>query len=144
MTSAKDKDISVEITDDSTCEGGFSFALDVGNGPVQEVSFKNRGHPGRVVYFRIKDKCNSKLKFQPNPKDALWVAPGTGNPPAGAEWPGFIPLSVENEGQKLIVYCRNEQAQKFKFTLRFLDPDGNEVDYDPIGDGLNGPRGSFL
>jgi hypothetical protein len=143
MTSAKDKDITVEITEDPSGPCGFGFALDAGHGPVQEVSFKNRDHPGRVVYFRIKDKCKSGLTFQPDPKDAIWVAPGLGNPPEGAQWSGFIPLSVENEGRKLIVYCRNEQPQKFKFTLRFLDPDGNEVDYDPIGDGLNGPRGSF-
>lgn len=144
MTSAKDKDITVEITEDEKAPNGFGFALDVGDGPVQEVSFKNRGHPGRVVYFRIKDKCNSKLSFQPDPKDAVWVAPGLGNPPAGSQWPGFIPLSVENDGKKLIAYCRNENPPtKFKFTLRFVDPDGNEIDYDPIGDGLNGPRGAF-
>ncbi|HEU4956687.1 MAG TPA: hypothetical protein VFT40_03565 [Sphingomicrobium sp.] len=143
MTSAKDKDITVEITDDPEGPCGFGFSLDAGDGPVQEVSFKNRDHPGRVVYFRIKDKCNSKLVFQPDPKDALWVAPGLGNPPAGSQWPGFIPLSVENEGRKLIVYCRNEREEKWKFTLRFLDPTGKEVEYDPIGDGLNGPRGGF-
>ena len=142
-TLAKNKTIKVEISKDPKAPNGIGFALNEGNGPTDTIEFKNDNHPGFMVYFKIRDVGQTGLLFQPSPLDALWVKKGTTNPPSGSEWPGFVPLSVENNRKKLIVYCRNEKVEKFKFTLRFVGPGGQAIDYDPIGDGLNGPRGAF-
>jgi len=118
-----------------------TFEFNGGNGP-QNIQFNNNGHPGVVVYFKINDG-GTGLRFPPNPGDALSVNQVDGNALEGPEWPGFLPLSVENNQQKLLAYCRNDvQNQQFKFTLHFDGPAGPK-DWDPIGDGLNGPRGGF-
>ena len=123
--------------------GGYEFALDENNGqgPVQKIKFKNDNHPGTMVYFKIYDPDNTGLVFQPDPAQALWVAEGVNNPPAGAKWPGFVPLSVETNGTRLMVYNRNlKNGITFKFTLRFQDSGGLPVEYDPIGNDMNGSR----
>lgn len=121
-----------------------TFAFDDNPGEEDRIEFLNDDHPGFFVYFKIKDVNKTGLRFRLKPKDALWVALGNQCPPDGAQWPGFIPLSVENEGRKLIVYCRNEDEEEFRFALRFRRLDGAlEEDWDPIGDGLDGPRGTF-
>jgi hypothetical protein len=146
MPHVKTQTINVDIWADPKGPNGIGFALNEGFGRVQRVAFSNGNHPGVLVYFKIDDdkKAPTGLLFRPDPRDALWVAQGSQDPVAGAQWPGFVPLSVENGRRKLLVYCRNESpAQQFKFTLWFLDPQGLAIPYDPIGDGLNGPRGSF-
>jgi hypothetical protein len=153
MPYVRNKSVSVDITNGPK---GLEFALNEnnGNGRVHEVIFKNEKHPGLIVYFNIRDIAKSGLKFQPVPADALWVNPPTGpTAPAPAcpnramAWPGFVPLSVEddkdgNTDVQLIAYFRNgnENKGKCKFILRFVDTTGAPVDYDPIGDGNNGPR----
>ena len=140
-TYAKNDTIRVVINKNPA--GGYLFALNENNGkgPVQAVTFKNENHPGTMVYFKIDDQGKTGLVFQPDPLDAMWVALGSGNPPAGAQWPGFVPLSVEDNGTRLIVYDRNlQQGVQFKFTLRFVGPGGAAIDYDPIGNDANGQR----
>jgi hypothetical protein len=140
-TYAKNDTIRVVINKNPA--GGYLFALDENNGkgPVQQVKFNNDGHPGTMVYFKIYDPDNTGLVFQPDPAQAMWVALGAGNPPAGAKWPGFVPLSVENNPERLMVYNRNLQTGiNYKFTLRFKDPGGQAVEYDPIGNDQNGSR----
>jgi hypothetical protein len=146
-TYVRDKSIRVIMTADPKAPDGVRFTLNAnnGNGPVQQVRFDNNGHPGILVYFNIEDDDNTGLLFQPVPSDALWVnysAPGAPAPPCPinpAAWDGFIPVSVEDNGNQLIVYCRNLDKQFFRFALRFLGPNG-PVNYDPIGDGNNGMR----
>lgn len=143
-TMAQNRQVKVEITPNPKAKNGYDFKLD-GPGVTSddEIKFENFDNPGYVVYFKIKDVHQTGLRFRPDAEDALWVNAGLGNPPPDSQWPGFVPLSVENDEKKLIVYCRNKlPKQKFKFTLRFLGPNG-PIDWDPIGDGLNGPRGSF-
>ena len=151
MPYVRNKSISVVITNGPN---GLEFALNEnnGNGPVDEVIFKNEKHPGLVVYFNIRDTANSGLTFQPCPGDALWVNAPTGPtapppvcPPGAMGWEGFVPLSVEadkdgNPNMQLIAYLRNLNKGKCKFVLRFVDTNGAPVDYDPIGNGSNGPR----
>lgn len=145
MAYPKNDTIKVVITSNPTPgnPNGVAFALKESNagGPVQAIHFKNDQHPGTMVYFKIDDQAKSGLLFQQDPKDALWVQVGNNNPPAGATWPGFVPLSVENDDTRLIVYNRNLVAGvQFKFTLRFRWPNGNAIDYDPIGNDNNGLR----
>jgi hypothetical protein len=138
------KIVNVEITNNAGAPNGIGFALNDGGGPTSTIGFQNNSHPGVMVYFRIDDIGNTGLLFRPDPRDALWVAQGNQNPLPNQQWPGFVPLSVENSRRKLLVYCRNSSPpEQFKFTLWFLDQNGKAIDYDPIGDGLNGPRGGF-
>lgn len=138
-TQAKIMTVKVEITKQAGSPVAFAFQDNPGD--ANKITFENEDHPGFLIYFKIKDVNRTGLRFRPDPEDALWVQLG-GAPPA--PWTGFVPLSVENEGKKLIVYCRNEEDGQFKFTLRFRRPDGTwDEDWDPIGDGLDGPRGSF-
>jgi len=140
-TYAKNDTIRVVINKNPA--GGYLFALDENNGkgPVHEIKFKNENHPGTMVYFKLDDPDETGLVFQPDPAQAMWVALGLNNPPAGAKWPGFIPLSVEDDGTRLMVYNRNlTKNTKFKFTLRFKDSGGQAVEYDPIGNDQNGSR----
>lgn len=131
--------VGVEITGTAAAP---NFEFSGGNG-AGRIQFDNNNHPGVMVYFKINDRAGTRLLFKRDPRNALSVNPGGGNPPPGTQWPGFVPLSVENNQQKLLVYCRNDvQNQQFKFTLHFDGPDGPK-DWDPIGDGLNGPRGGF-
>ena len=133
------KIVHVEITGTAAAP---CFEFNGGNGP-DKIRFDNNHHPGIMVYFKIKDTGRTGLLFPPAPCHALSVNPGTSNPPQGQQWDGFVPLSVENEQRKLLVYCRNgSPPTQFKFTLHFTGPDGPK-DWDPIGDGLNGPRGGF-
>lgn len=148
MAVVKTMDIDV-IVKKAANPKGVSFELKTGNNPPgQDVEFKNEGHPGVLVYFTIDDsKDSTGLQFKPTPGNALWVnSQGSACPTKQSVWNGFVPLSVEQRAGKnlrLLAYCRNVVQKKFAFTLWFLWPDGKEVDYDPIGDGLNGPRGSF-
>jgi hypothetical protein len=136
------KNMTVSVIAKPLPGGGYGFELDAyGKGPAQDIDIDNDGHPGVIVNFKIKDADKNGLEFRPVPSDALWVQLN-GAPPA--PWPGFIPLSVEKDkngrNTRLIAYCRNEnQGQQFKFTLRFVGPNG-PVDYDPIGNGNNGQR----
>ena len=146
-TLAKNWAIKVVITrEDPGDPITFRFE-DHGNAAPDRIRFENDDHPGFMVYFKIKDTSKNKtgLRFRPDPDDALRIDQVNGNPPPNLKWPGFIPISVENEGRKLIVYCRNlVRNEEFKFTLRFARPDGTlHKDWDPIGDGLDGPRGTF-
>jgi hypothetical protein len=130
--------VGVQITNDPAAPSGFGFAFNPGN--PNTIQFANNNFPGFMVYFRINDIDNTGLLFPPDPQAALSVQLGGAMP---QPWGGFVPLSVENNGQKLIVYCRNENPPtRFKFTLWFMGP-GGPVSWDPIGDGLNGPRGGF-
>jgi hypothetical protein len=148
----RNKTVWVVTTPNPNPPGGYTFGLsENGSNPKQQISFENENHPGSVVYFKIRDDANTGLLFQPNPANALWVAggvPGAPLPPPCPVNPSaseqFVPLSVENGGQKLIVYCRNKDPNVlFRFALRFVAPDGRAINYDPIGDGQNGPRGGF-
>lgn len=142
MPYVRNKSVSVVIPANATPP--FELNENNGNGPGQQVDFKNEKHPGIVVYFNIKDPHNTGLVFQPKPADALWVAPpGGACPNSASTWEGFIPLSVEKKAGKnvqLLAYCRNEKQEQFNFTLRFLKPDGTKIDYDPIGNDMNGSR----
>lgn len=131
--------VGVEITGTAAAP---NFEFSGGNGP-HTIQFNNNNRPGVMVYFKINDRTGTGLLFEPDPRNALSVNPGLANPPVGSQWPGFVPLSVGNEQRKLIVYCLNEQPPtQFKFTLHFVGPAGTK-DWDPIGDGQNGPRGGF-
>lgn len=147
MPYVRNKSISVVMTKDPTSPGGVNFALNEneGNGPAQKAIFHNKKHPGLVVYFNIRDPDDTGLLFRPDPADAMWVAPpGKLCPTSPSTWEGFIPLSVEKDGDgrntQLIAYFRNLKQQSCQFALRFLWPDGTGIDYDPIGDGQNGLR----
>lgn len=154
MPFAKNKKIRVVITRDAG--GDIQFGLKDDDlflsaflRARQRVTFRNGGHPGVMIYFDIDDRANTGLTFQPVPGDAIWAAPdenGWPAPPAcpvvaPAPWSELVPLSVERGGNQLIVYFRNTNPDvHFPFALRFVDPDGNGVNYDPIGDGANGLR----
>ncbi|HEY0628305.1 MAG TPA: hypothetical protein VGD23_03160 [Sphingomicrobium sp.] len=142
MPYVRNKSISVVIP--ANAVPPFELNENNGKGPGQKVDFKNSGHPGIVVYFNIRDPHNTGLVFQPVPGDALWVAPpGQACPTSASAWEEFVPLSVEKKAGKnvqLIAYYRNQQQEQFNFALRFLKPDGTPVDYDPIGNGMNGLR----
>lgn len=151
MPYVRNKTIRVIIKADAGHPDGVRFEMNTNNGqgPVQKVKFENKKHPGLVVYFNIEDPDNTGLLFPPVPGDALWAnfsPPNDPNPPPCPDpnnppppWPGFIPVSVEDNQRQLIVYCRNLDKQLFKFALRFVGPNG-PVNYDPIGDGADGPR----
>lgn len=134
---------TIRVIINKNSAGGYEFALDENNGvgPVQKLKFKNGGHPGIMINFKIYDPDDTGLVFQPDPAQAMWAALGSSNPPAGAKLPGFVPLSVEGDGERLLVYNRNWQAGvEYKFTLRFQKPGGGAVEYDPIGNDQNGSR----
>jgi len=144
----KDIDVDVVITQGPGGPTDLQFELSPGG---DRIEVKNDNHPGAIVCFNIDDRAGSGLSFQPNPANALWVAPpiGPAAPPPPCPngpsiWAGFLPLSVEqnNAGKntRLITYYRNERKEKCRFALRFLWPDGTPKDYDPIGDGANGLR----
>lgn len=144
----KDMNVDIVITQGPSGPKDVKFALDPGG---DRLEFKNDNHPGVMVFFSIDDRAGSGLSFQPEPTDALWVAPpiGTGAPPPScpnrpSSWQGFVPLSVEEDSHgkntRLIAYFRNQNEEKCRFALRFLWPDGEPEDYDPIGDGMNGLR----
>jgi hypothetical protein len=135
MPNARNKNISVVITPGAVPP--FGLQHNHAHPPKQTVRFHNGGHPGVMVYFNILDGHNTDIEFQPVPDNALRVD----NPPNGNQ---LVPLSVEQDGNQLIAYCRNLVKEQFKFTLRFRRPDGHggwqDIDYDPIGDGNNGLR----
>lgn len=138
----KGMDVDVVITQGSGGPMDLRFAMRPGGDRLQ---FKNDNHPGVMVFFNIDDRAGSGLLFQPAPADALWVArPGQPCPTSSSNWEGFVPLSVERDAHgrntRLIAYFRNLKEEQCRFALRFLKADGTTVDYDPIGDGLNGPR----
>ena len=131
MQHAKDMDIDVSITKDGNSPNGLKFGF--GSGKKDSLDFHNEKHPGVMCYFNIDSEDGTGLLFQSDPSNALRVD----DPPGGRQ---LVPLSVEEGGKLLIAYCRNLIAQQFKFTLRFVDKDGKAVDWDPIGNGSNGPR----
>lgn len=144
MANVKSMDVDVIVTRASNPKG-VTFDLDDGHGKTNTLDFDNNGHPGIMVYFNIVDdsKNPTGLTFKPTPSNALWVNQGTPPvcPTGPSTWDQFVPLSVEQGGKQLMVYFRNMNPNvQFAFTLWFLWPDGTAVDYDPIGNGNNGPR----
>ena len=141
MPNAKNMNVDVIVTNGPGGPTDVTFDLDDNGVKTNTLTFKNDKHPGIIVYFNINDPDGTGLLFQPVPGDALWVnSQGTACPTTPSVWNQFVPLSVEKAGKQLIVYCRNLAQQKFSFALRFLWPNGNGIDYDPIGDGQNGLR----
>lgn len=144
----KDMDVDVVITQGPAGPKDVKFALRPGG---DRLEFKNDNHPAVMVFFNIDDHAKSGLFFQPDPAKALWVAAptGPGAPPpscpnSSSAWQGFVPLSVEQDSHgrntRLIAYVRNLSVEQCRFALRFLWPDGTPENYDPIGDGKDGPR----
>ena len=116
-----------------------------------KLTFKNNGHPGFNVLFKIEDPESSGYQF-PNDKDMALAAtpligPGTDCPDQGVSWNQFKPKEVINDGVRnttLRVHNPNAPGKEcdFGYTLFMtLQPDGPGPYWplDPIGSNQNGP-----
>lgn len=140
-------------------EGPDDFQLVSGIYSGGMLNFRNNGHPGFIVMFRIVDEAvpPAGFRFPADPKDALWVrpivvpaVPAAGGaaavlndecPDEACVWSQFEAQAVSGDGKRLIVRNRNEYTQRFGFVLRVSPLVGGNLQLiDPIGNNQNGPQ----
>lgn len=149
MANAKNEDIRVILTPDSSWPDGIKkeFKSNLANG--DQLTFKNNKHPGFIVNFIIDDPQNTGYLFPADKKKALWVKKTTAGSndcvTQPAYWDGFEATGVSPDFKTLTVSNPNHDVQLFVFTLRFTKnpQSGNCIDWDPGGSDQNGPRTSL-
>ena len=139
-------EVEVRIFNDPI-RGPQDFKLVSGIVSGDELNFRNNGHPGFIVTFKIVNEvAGVEFRFLPVLADALWVRPlvdpADGCPGQQCSWTQFQAQAVSGDGQRLIVRNRNEFTQKFGFALKVTtNAAGAAVQtIDPIGNNQNGPQ----
>lgn len=130
----RNRDLMVIVRRNSSDPCDVRFELD------GDTEFSNNGRPGFNVFIDIDDPDNTGCTF--HAADPLWVQPFSGTPvcpTSPANWDQFVPVGVFNKGKTLLVRNRNDNIQKFAFSLRFnISGCSRVVDFDPIGSNQNG------
>jgi hypothetical protein len=146
---AKPKKANVDVKlKKSNSPPGFTWEIESSYKKNGKLEFNNDKHPGFDVHFELEDKDDTGFRFPDDPDRALAVTAFTEvEPPCpvqGATYGEFVPVSVEDENKRLIVYNVNKTRTNFKYTLFVTkNPHGKDPaceEIDPIGSNQNGPR----
>jgi hypothetical protein len=98
-----------------------------------------------LVEFSLDDRTSLGLQFAPNPMDAFWVAMGDiVSPPDCPETASYseqiYAICDDPNGRSLTVRNEDDHVQFFRFSLGFIDSNGEPHRYDPIGQNQNAGR----
>lgn len=146
MAGAKRETVRVMLTPDSGWPDGIKKKFQSNLGGPDELTFRNDHHPGFIVDFVIHDPQNTGYLFPADKDEAMWCKrlDGTSDDcvTSRQHWNGFEATAVSSDFRTLTVSNPNENVERFAFTLRFTkEPQGSDcIDWDPIGNGMNGPR----
>lgn len=110
-----------------------------------QLVFRNSGHPGFIVNFRLLDPHGTGFVFPHDHKAALSSArirsPDDECPKKG-QWGIFKSVDVKDSNRTLVVRNINNEVALFGFTLWVTD-NPNSIDrlepLDPVGSNQNGP-----
>jgi len=104
-----------------------------------------------LVEYVLDDRTGEGLKFPSVPHDAMWVAaiedpdrPVCPGKDTKSDYSVLEPISVCDQGQRLIVRNENPRREQWAFTLNFVKGGADErdvddyVSWDPITDNHNG------
>lgn len=149
MAGAKQENIRVILTPDSTWPDGIKKEFNSVLGSGNTLTFKNNNHPGFIVNFVIDDPQNTGYLFPADKDKAMWcktIGAVDECVTHSEHWDGFKATGVSSDFKTLTVSNPNLAQQRFAFTLRFTKnpQSGNCIDWDPIGNDQNGPRSSFF
>jgi hypothetical protein len=100
-----------------------------------------------LVEFGLDDETNLGLQFEPNPMNAFWVVMGDNvSPPPCPQTAHYesqiYAICDDPNGRALTVRNEDDTVQFFRFSLGFIDRDGNPHRFDPIGQNQNSGRSS--
>jgi hypothetical protein len=100
-----------------------------------------------LVEFGLDDRTTLGLQFEPNPMNAFWVVMGDNvSPPSCPQTASYesqiYAICDDPNGRTLTVRNEDDAVQFFRFSLGFIDSDGNPHRYDPIGQNQNAGRTS--
>lgn len=148
MAKPKKAKVDVELTESNTDPKGFTWKLESSYKKNGKLEFNNDKHPGFDVQFDLDDKDDTGFRFPDDPDRAIAVKAYTGAEPScpqyGETYGEFVPVSVEEDNTRLVVYNVNKTPTNFKYTLFVTkDPHGKDPlceEIDPIGSNQNGPR----
>lgn len=147
MADAKRETVRVMLTPDPSWPDGIQKKFQSNLGGPDELTFRNKNHPGFIVDFVIHDPQGTGYLFPEDKDKAMWCTRLNGGSKecatVGDHWNGFEATAVSADFKTLTVSNPNLNQERFAFTLRFTqDPQkGNCIDWDPIGNDMNGPRG---
>lgn len=107
--------------------------------PGGKLVFENRGRPGFVIVFHLRDDTGRDYRFPKSARDAVWSQLGADACPKSAIAVVFEPLRVFNDGMSLAVYNRNPHPPQGEFTYTLRVTNGREWrNLDPGGLNQNG------
>jgi hypothetical protein len=101
--------------------------------------------PGFIVDFSLPAGFGQNANWTFNPQDPIWVKlvdkRGACPRNQNAHQPGILTDPTLSAGNRILtVGNANAVAQYFGFALRFVNQNGQELTYDPIGNNQNGPQ----
>lgn len=146
MAGAKQETVRVILTPDASWPDGIKKEFQSGLGGPNQLTFRNNHHPGFIVDFVIDDPHGTGYLFPADKRKAMWtkLLDGTTDECVthSEHWSGFEATSVSSDFRTLTVSNPNRNVERFAFTLRFTKnpQQGNCIDWDPIGNDMNGPR----
>jgi hypothetical protein len=162
MPDPKDpKKVDINVILNSETLGDFSIEPSPPNslptGPNGELIFKNDGHPGIDIHFKLLDRTGLGYRFPPTSKKhaAVWSKLGAGACPDTEMWEVFQAKRVDVNADgttTLVVFNRNppnpnpppEGEGLFGYTLRVTKDGGTTyLPLDPGGDNQNGQVRGF-
>ncbi|HVM22937.1 MAG TPA: hypothetical protein VM308_06515 [Sphingomicrobium sp.] len=107
-------------------------------GPDNELTFHNRGYPGFIITFRLKEPRHGYL-FPENLDEALFSVDRPECPTSHGQWRQFKAKAVTENGKNLVVRNQNKDKIRFGFTLRVTNDRGATFwNLDPIAGNENG------
>lgn len=110
------------------------------------IYFSNCGKSkGFLISYELVDTANPGFRFPTHQSngngyldEALWATPSGTCPTQPCNWDNvFKAKSVDNQGQTLVVWNKNQVAQSFAYTLRVTNG-SSWLNLDPGGENQNG------
>ncbi len=98
-----------------------------------------------LIEFGLDDRTTLGLQFEPNPMNAFWVVMGDNVSPPSCPQTAHYEAQIyaicdDPNGRTLTVRNEDDTVQFFRFSLGFIDSDGNPHRFDPIGQNQNAGR----
>jgi hypothetical protein len=134
----------------------FRFDTGLPKGPKGQLVFRNGGHPGFWLYYKLDPESFGDLVFPNDEQQALCSAvienDGDECPDSGI-WQQFYPHKVKDSNRTLVVRNINGKLPHgktevlFGYTLYVTENpngDGDFIALDPIGSNQNGSTGISL
>jgi len=139
--------VTVTATEDAAGHLEFHPDSRVWDSQKRHFAFNKKDHHMRdddyhIVEFLLDDRTANRLRFPPEPHEAMWVAkvndpdhPKCPDASTVSDYEVIDPLCVCDDGRRLIVRNDNPREEDWSFTLNFIKPGAEkagQASWDPI------------